>query len=102
MGEPENYSREDFVKTMNVRILFFAIIGGVILTLLTGLIPNQQLMGATHYGYPFAWLIRLVIASQYFPWQIVVLNLVANIIVWVLIVSVILSILIKTGKLTGH
>ncbi|MBS7643209.1 hypothetical protein KEJ26_01250 [Candidatus Bathyarchaeota archaeon] len=89
---------------MNVRILLLAIAGGVIVTLLTGLISNTPplLVGAYHYGYPFAWLIRLIIAPQYFPWRVNILNLVADMILWIIIIGVILSILIKTRKLTSH
>lgn len=80
---------------MNVRLLLYAVIGGVIVTLLTGLIINTppMLVGATHYGHPFAWLIRLVLAPEYYPWQVDVLNLVADIIVWTAVVGVVLLIL---------
>ncbi|MBS7645378.1 hypothetical protein KEJ44_04980 [Candidatus Bathyarchaeota archaeon] len=78
---------------MNGKILASAIIGGVIITLLTGLFPNTpaRLVGATHFGYPFAWLIRMVVAPQYFPWRVNPMNLIADIIVWAIIVSVIVS-----------
>lgn len=77
---------------MNGKILVSAIIGGVIITLLTGLIPNTPalLMGATHFGYPFAWLIRMIVAPKYFPWKVNPLNLIADIAVWAIIVGVII------------
>jgi hypothetical protein len=67
------------------------IIGGVITTLLTGFIPNTpaRLVGATHFGYPFAWLIRMVVAPRYFPWKVNPLNLVVDIIAWAIIIGVI-------------
>jgi hypothetical protein len=85
---------------MNAKILFSAIIGGVIITLLTGLISNMKamLVGATHYGYPFAWLIRLVIAPQYFPCRFNVLFFIADIIIWALIVGIILFILSRRTR----
>ena len=83
---------------MNVKILLSSIIGGVIVTLLTGLILNTMLVGATHYGYPFAWLTRLVIAPQYFPWRVNVLLLVADIIVWAVIIGIVLLVLARTKK----
>ena len=77
---------------MKAKILSSAVVGGVIITLVTGLIINTppMLVGATHYGYPFAWLIRLIIAPQYFPWRVNVLNLIADIIVWGIIIGIIL------------
>mgnify|MGYP001078044326 CR=1 FL=1 len=85
---------------MNVRILLLAITGGVIVTLLTGLISNTQplLVGAIHYGYPFAWLTRLVIAPEYFPWRIDVLNLVADMVGWTVIIGIVLSVMTRAKK----
>lgn len=86
---------------MNLKILTFSIVFGGIITLLTGLMPNteRELIGATHYGYPFAWLIRRILAPQYFPWRINVLNLVANIVIWAAIVCIALLILKKKRKI---
>ena len=83
---------------MNRKILFSAIIGGVVITLLTGLFPQKMLMGATHYGYPFAWLIRLVLAPQYFPWRVNGLNLVGDIIIWAIIIGIIVFALVKIKR----
>lgn len=68
------------------------IIAGIVITLLTGLISNTEatLVGATHYGYPLAWLIRLVLAPQYFPWRINIVNLIIDIIIWTLVIGIIL------------
>ncbi|MEM2902481.1 MAG: hypothetical protein QXO32_07125 [Candidatus Bathyarchaeia archaeon] len=76
---------------MNGKILVSAIIGGVMVALLTGFIPNTpaRLLGATHFGYPFAWLIRMVVAPQYFPWRVNPTNLIADIVVWAIIVGLI-------------
>jgi len=75
---------------MNTRILLSSIVGGVVITLLTGLILNREkwllLTSNTtpmpvivhRYGYPFPWLL---LAPQYFPWQVDVLNLVADVVV---------------------
>ena len=67
---------------MHIRTLIPAIIGGVAITLLTGLVSNTppMLVGAVWYGYPLAWLIRLVLAPEYFPWRVDVLFLVIDII----------------------
>ena len=86
--------------SMKTRIAIGAIVGGVLITLLTGLVRNTPVMlvGAEHYGYPLAWLTRLIIAPEYFPWQVDYVNLVVDFIVWAVIVGVILFALIKRKK----
>ena len=82
---------------MNVKILISSIIGGVIITLLTGLISNTLWVGAVGYGYPFAWLIRRVVAPEYFPsWHVSVLNLIADIIIWAVVIGIVLLALART------
>ena len=87
---------------MNVKILVYAIIGGAAITLLTGLINTTPplLAGAVWYGFPLAWLIRLVVAPEYFPWQVNFISLVIDIIFWAVIIGIILLlvILVKMGK----
>lgn len=83
-----------------VRILFWSILGGVVITLLTGLVSNTPAMwvGAALYGYPLAWLLRLVLAPEYFPWRIDWVNLVLDILVWVTIVRIALFMLMRPKK----
>lgn len=85
---------------MNKKDILIPVIGGIIVTLITGLIPNtpSMLVGATHYGYPLAWLTRLIIAPEYFPWRLNLLNLVADIIIWVGIITIILGALSATRR----
>ena len=40
------------------------------------------LLGAEHYGYPFAWLFRLILAPEYFPWRLDAIVLGADVVVW--------------------
>lgn len=85
---------------MNAKNLVYAIVGGIIVALLTGLIPNtpSMLVGAVWYGYPFAWLIRMIVAPQYFPWTVDYMNLIADIVVWAIIVGIILLIWKRAKK----
>ena len=80
--------------------LLVSILGGELLTLLTGLVLSTppMLVGAEHYGFPLAWLFRLVIAPQYNPWRMDLLNFFADIVVWSVIVFVIVFVLEKTRK----
>ena len=80
--------------------LVVSIIGGVIITLLTGLFPStpQMLVGAAWYGFPFAWLIRMVVAPEYNPWRVEYLNFIADIVVWSVILLVIVFIVDKVRK----
>ena len=84
----------------SVKTLIFAIIGGVAITLLTGLIDHTpaMLVGAVYYGYPFAWLEMLVVAPQYFPWVVRPLRLVLDIVVWAIVVWIMLFVASKVRK----
>jgi len=68
-----------------------SILGGAIVTLLTGLVPTTppMLVGAVHYGYPLAWLIRMIVAPEYNPWRIELLNFYADVVVWSIIVGIV-------------
>ncbi|WP_455285633.1 hypothetical protein [[Eubacterium] cellulosolvens] len=70
--------------------LLTSVLGGEIATLLTRKLSNTAptIVGATHYGHPFPWLIRLQIPPQHFPWRIAPLNFLADIAVWSVIVGV--------------
>lgn len=80
--------------------LIFALIGGVVITLVTGLINHtpEMLVGAVYYGYPLAWLEMLVIAPQYFPWVVRPLRLIIDVIAWTIVVWVIIFLVSKTRK----
>jgi hypothetical protein len=72
------------------RIVIFSVIGGALITLLTGLLSNTppMLVGAMWYGYPLAWLFRLVLAPEYFPWRVDMTRLLADIAAWAAVVAV--------------
>jgi hypothetical protein len=84
----------------NLKILLFAVVGGVLITLLTGLINHtpEMLVGAVYYGYPFAWLEMMVVAPQYFPWVVRPVRLVLDIVVWAVVVGVVLFVVFKARK----
>jgi len=71
--------------------LLISILGGVLVTLLTGLFPTTPplLVGATWYGFPLAWLIRMIVAPEYNPWRIELLNFFADIVIWFVIVAIV-------------
>jgi len=75
-----------------MKIVILSLIGGVVITLLTGLLSNMptMLLGAEHYGYPLAWLFRLILAPEYFPWRVDAIAMAADVIVWSIIVGVVL------------
>jgi hypothetical protein len=80
--------------------LLVSIIGGVIITLLTGLFSStpQMLVGAEWYGLPLAWLIRMIVAPEYNPWRIEFLNFLADVVVWSVILLVIVFIVDRARK----
>jgi hypothetical protein len=83
-----------------VKSVIFAMIGGVAITLLTGLVNNTPggLIGAVWYGYPLAWLVMRVVAPEYFPWVVRPLRLILDIVVWTIVVWVILFVVYKARK----
>lgn len=83
-----------------LRLLLLAVIAGVVITLLTGLLDNtpEMLVGAVWYGYPMAWLVRMVVAPEYFPWVVRPLRLAANIVFWIIIATIVLFTYTKLRK----
>jgi hypothetical protein len=84
----------------STKILIFAVIGSVVITLLTGLINHtpEMLMGAVYYGYPLAWLEMMVVAPQYFPWVVRPVRLVIDLVVWAVVVWIILFVISRIRK----
>jgi hypothetical protein len=80
--------------------LVVSILGGEIVTLLTGLFSNtpEMLVGAEHYGFPLAWLIRMIVAPEYNPWRIEFVNFLVDLVVWSVILLVIVFIVEKVRK----
>jgi hypothetical protein len=85
---------------IELKKVLMALVGGIAITLATGLMPNTpgMLVGARWYGYPLAWLIRMVVAPEYFPWKVEIVGLIADIVVWTLIVLVILLVAMRKPK----
>jgi len=83
--------------------LVVSILGGEVVTLLTGLMSNtpQMLVGAEHFGFPLAWLFRMIVAPEYNPWRIDFLDFLADLVVWSAIICVVLFVLEKTRKPAG-
>jgi hypothetical protein len=73
-----------------MKIVIFSLIGGVTITLLTGLLLNMPapLLGAEHYGYPLAWLFRLILAPEYFPWRVDTTGLLGDVAAWAVALGV--------------
>jgi hypothetical protein len=75
------------------KLLIFAAIGGIAITLLTGLFPHtpQMLVGAVWYGYPLAWLVQQL-GNPAYPtvYDLRPLRFVADIVGWAIIVAIVL------------
>ena len=74
---------------LDKRTIVASLIGGIVITLISGFVPRRVLMGGTHYGWPIAWLVRLVLTPQYNPWKVLPIGLVVDIVLWGLIVFLI-------------
>jgi hypothetical protein len=79
------------------KIAILSLVGGVVITLLTGLLSNMPapLLGAEHYGYPIPWLFRLILAPEYFPWRVDVMALIVDVVIWTIVIGVVLFVLTK-------
>ena len=92
-------------NAMNVKNhLLTSVLGGEVITLLTRKLPNVRPMpaGATQYGYPFAWLIRLQIPPEYFPWRINPANLLVDIAIWSVVVGIVLFAVQRAREFFGQ
>jgi len=78
-----------------------SVIVGTLITLLTGYINSTpgQLVGATWYGLPATWLRYLVIGPQYNPWVVDTTGLLADIVLWSVVVGLVLRGLAKNNLL---
>lgn len=75
------------MKTMNLAII--SIVIGIIIAALTGLVnTTPNLVGATWYGWPLAWMYNLVTYPPATTFNFV--NLIVDIIVWAIIAAIVL------------
>ena len=91
------------MKLTNARILLASITLGLIITFITKLFNNtpSNFVGATWYGYPLPWIIKMVVAPQYNPWKLQPVNFMINVVFWFVISGIILLIgryLLVPGK----
>jgi len=81
-------------------MIILAVVVGVAVTLLTGLFDNTppMLVGATHFGYPLAWLVEMVVGPGYNPWVVRPLRLIVDIVAWTVLVWIILFVIARSKK----
>ena len=81
-----------------VKVLSLAVVGGIAVTLLSGLLENtpEMLVGAVWYGYPLAWLVRIIVPG--FPYVVRPLRLFLDIVFWTVIAGIILFAYTKIRK----
>ena len=76
-----------------IKLLVIAAVGGVAITLLTGLFHNtpEMLVGAVWYGYPLAWLVQQL-GNPAYPtvYNLRPLRFLADIVGWAIVVAIIL------------
>ena len=83
-----------------VTLLLVSFLLGELITLLTGLVVSTppMMVGAEWFGWPLAWLYRLLIAPQYNPWRVDVANFIADSIIWFIIVAIVAFIVVRLRK----
>jgi len=57
-----------------------------------------MLVGATWYGFPLAWLYRLIVGPEYNPWRMDLPNFFGDIVIWTIIVAIVVFIVDKVRK----
>jgi len=70
--------------------LLVSLAAGLVLTLLTGFVRLESLPGGEHYGFPAAWLVRRVLAPDYFPWRIEPVGLAVDLALWTVVAFVVI------------
>ena len=87
------------MKTM--KMLIFAAISGIAITLLTGLMPNtpEMLVGAVWNGYPLAWLVQQL-GNPAYPtvYNLRPLRFIADIAFWAVIAAIVFFVYTKMRK----
>ena len=84
------------MQTWNYYNIGLAIVIGVVITVVTGLLnvtPGGGFVGATWYGYPTAWLIYRVLAPQYSPWAFNWGNFAIDVVFWFVVTAAIMWLL---------
>ena len=66
------------------KIPIYSILTGIILTLITGFFPNVFLIGITYWGYLLPWMSRIDYLGA--PLEIIWINLLADIIIWSMLI----------------
>ncbi len=84
---------EERFKTIGV-----SLVGGILITLFSGLISTNALLGGPHYGLPLTWLYRLVLAPEYNLWMTSRTGIVFDVVFWAIMVFAFLSIYDKRKK----
>ena len=75
------------------RFLAESAIGGVVITLVSFIYngtPGGGFVGATWYGFPLTWIRYLVVGPQYSPWVVDYIGLIADIIIWAIVIAIML------------
>ena len=81
------------IKIKLVLIGLFSLIGGIIVTGITGLLPNptEEIIGAEKWGFPFYWLSQAIYpgAEKIINWS----NFLIDILIWSAIIILIVSLI---------
>jgi hypothetical protein len=73
------------------KIIAYSVIGGVLITLATSIIPNTALIGASNSGYPFAWLSQPLYPIGSLP-TIILEGLIVDLVIWSVIAFVLVMV----------
>jgi hypothetical protein len=84
------------MRKNKIYLIFSSVILGIVITLLTGLLTLPGMVGATWRGYPFHWMSKMVVDSEYSaPLVIWWDSLIYDFIFWSFIVFLILLVIYR-------
>ncbi len=89
-------------------MFWIAISTGVLITVLSSFVPATPgggFVGATWWGFPVAWLVKMVVAPQYNPYTLGpygILGFLADIVIWFIVALIILAIINFAGRGNGR
>lgn len=78
-----------------------SVIGGIVITLISYFYVGTPsgLVGAVWYGFPLTWIRYLLVGPQYSPWSVDYVGLVADIVIWAIVIAIVLTLY---KRMKGH
>lgn len=92
------FAEDSRISSMKMgKKVFYAFVGGSIITLITAYLPNYTVIGTSAYGFPFPWLVQSFYPPGG-PMMLFIIGLVLDIFVWTIIAFIVITLYLKIRK----